>query len=337
MTLQPISIHRVGLHLLRATRAIVAIVVSLVTPSASWGQAYPSHPIRMLVGDSPGGGTDLAARIIAPKLGEALGQQFVVENRPGGTGAIAATTVSKAAPDGYTLFLGNNGSLVMNPVLQPNLLYDPLKSFAGIAPIGSIPFTVALHPSVAVRNLRELIDLVRSQPGKFSYASAGNGTVPQLIGEWIKSVAGIQLTHIPYKGGAASTQDVVAGHVPIGVIAVSIAAPHARAGRLNVLAVSSPKRLAFEPAWPTIEETGFPGLSASVWFALVAPASVPNEVASQLTAAANRVLKLPEVNERFNAIGASVIGGTAEELNAMIRTELQSYERMVRQFNIRLD
>jgi tripartite-type tricarboxylate transporter receptor subunit TctC len=337
MTLQPMSIHRAGLRRLFATLAIIAIAILLVEPNASLAQAYPSQPVRMVVGDAPGGVTDLAARIIAPKFGEALGQQFIVENRPGGTGAIAATTVSKAAPDGYTLFLGNNGSLVMNPILQPNLLYDPLKSFAGIALISSIPFTVAVHPSVAVRDLRELIDLVKSQPGKFSYASAGNGTIPQLIGEWIKFVAGIQLTHIPYKGGAASTQDVVAGHVPIGVIAVSIAAPHARAGRLNVLAVSSPRRLAFEPTWPTIEETGFPGLNASVWFALVAPASVPNEVASQLSAAANRVLKLPDVNERFNAIGASVMGGTAEELNAMMRTELQSYERMVRQFNIRLD
>ena len=299
-------------------------------------QSYPSQSVRMIVGDPPGGVTDLAARIIQTKLAESLGQQVIIENRPGGTGAIAATLVARATPDGYTLFMSNSGSLVMNPFLQPNLQYDPIKSFTHVAPISASAFAVAVHPSVPAKDLRELIALVRESPDKFSYASSGNGTVPQLLGEWIKSVAKVTITHVPYKGGAAAMQDLVAGHIPIGMVAVSAAQPNARAGRIRVLAVSTTKRLPFELTWPTIEET-FPGVTSTLWVGLVAPAGTPREVVLRLNGAIQRILREADIRERFNAAGAEVMPGPPEGLLNLIRDESQSYLPLVRQLNIRSD
>jgi tripartite-type tricarboxylate transporter receptor subunit TctC len=315
----------------------LTVFVFVFGSNESSAQPYPSHPVRVLVGVAPGGVTDLAARIILVKVGEKLGQQFVVDNRPGGSGVIAASAGAKAAPDGYTLYMGNIADMAVNPALQPNLPYDPLKDFAPVAAISDTALTLAVHPSVAAKDLRQLIDLVKSQPGKIAFASAGNGTVPQLVGEWLNHAAGMKMIHVPYKGGGPSTQDVVAGHVPVGVIAVSAATPHARAGRLRVLGVSTEKRLAFQPDWPTIAESGFPGFNASVWVALFAPAATPKEIVSLLNAEVNRVLKLPEVRERFNAQGADVLGGSAEELGGLVRADLQRFGRMVREFNIRAD
>ncbi len=315
----------------------LAVFVSLIASNEASAQPYPSHPVRVLVGVAPGGVTDLAARIIFVKLAESLGQQFIVDNRPGGSGVIAASAGAKAAPDGYTLYMGNIADMAVNPALQPKLPYDPVKDFAPVAPISDTALTLAVHPSVPAQNLRQLIELVKSQPGKVAFASAGNGTVPQLVGEWLNHAAGIKMIHIPYKGGGPSTQDVVAGHVPVGVIAVSAATPHARAGRLRVLGVSTAQRLSFQPDWPTIAESGFPGFNASVWVALFAPAATPKEIISLLNTEVNRVLKLPDVRERFNAQGADVLGGSPEALNALVRADLQRFGRMIREFDIRAD
>lgn len=300
-------------------------------------QRFPSQTVRLVVGDAAGGVTDLAARILAPRLSDALGQPVIVDNRPGGTGAIAASFVAKAAPDGHTLFLGNNGSLVMNPVLQPNLAYDPGRDFAPVAALSSIPYVIVVHPSSAARDLNELLAMARAQPGKISYATPGNGTIGQLLGDWIKHQAGADLSHVPFKGGAAATTAVVGGHVPVGFLAVSSVTQHVKAGRLRMLGVSSARRLGFEPDWPTISEAGVPGVNASVWLALLAPAATPIPVVSRLNADVNKVLALPEVREALNGQGAVVLGGTPEALTAMVKSETGTFTRMVRDFNIRLD
>jgi tripartite-type tricarboxylate transporter receptor subunit TctC len=324
--------RRIRLHL-----AALMTLTCVTAAQQALAQQYPTRPVRLLVGVAPGGVTDLAARIIAPKLGQALGQTFIVENRPGASGAIAATAAAKAAPDGYTLFLGNVADMAVNPALQPSLAYDTLKDFVAVAPVSNTALTVVVHPSVPANDLRGLIALAKAQPGKLSFATAGNGTVNQLVGEWIKHDAGIQMIHVPYKGGGPSTQDVLAGHVPIGVIAVSAARAHVHGGRLKLLGVSTAQRLSFEPGWPTIAESGFPGFNASVWVGLFAPASVPKPIVARLSAEMNRILKMPEVRDLFNAQGADVLTGTPEELTAMMRADRQRYGRMVQDFDIHMD
>ncbi len=317
--------------------AFFAASLSLVPTGVAAADPYPSRPVRVLVGVASGGVTDLAARIISPKLGEHLGQPLIVDNRPGAGGAIAAGAGAKAAADGYTLYMGNIADMAVNPALQPDLPYDVLKDFAAVAPISDTALTIAVHPSVPARDMRELINLAKAQPGKLSFASAGNGTVPQLVGEWINHAAGIRMTHVPYKGGGPSTQDVVAGHVPVGVLAVSAASPHSRAGRLRILGVTTAKRLSFQPDWPTVAESGFPGFDASVWVALFAPAAVPKEIVLRLNTEVNRVLALPDVREHFIAQGADVLGGSPEQLSTMVKHDFERYGRMVRDFDIRLD
>jgi tripartite-type tricarboxylate transporter receptor subunit TctC len=308
-----------------------------LAPAAGFAQSFPAQPVRIVVGDAAGGVTDLAARIVAPRLADALGQPVIVDNRPGGTGAIAAVFVAKAAADGYTLFLGNNGSLVMNPVLQPGLLYEPTRDFTPVVAVSSIPYALVAHPSTATKDLKELLALARAQPGKIAYATPGNGTIGQLLGDWIKHQAGVDLSHVPFKGGAAATTAVVGGHVPVALLAVSSVTQHVRAGRLRMLGVSSAQRLSFEPDWPTLSEAGASGVNASVWLALLAPAATPPAVVTRLNTEVNRVLRLPEVRDALSAQGAVALGGAPDALSAMIKTESGSFTRMAREFNIRLD
>jgi tripartite-type tricarboxylate transporter receptor subunit TctC len=303
----------------------------------SMAQAYPARPVTIVVPNPPGGVADLAARMIAPKLSEALGQQVLVDNRPGGSGSIALGLVSRAKPDGYTLLMGTIADLSIHPLLMPTVPYDTQKDFAPIVSVSSTALTIAVHPSVTANNLRELVAQAKVDPKKFAYASSGNGTINHVVGEWFAHDAGIEMNHIPYKGGGPAAQDVIAGHVPVGIIAVSAAKPNVTAGRLKVLGVSTAKRLPFEPNWPTIAESGFPNLSASLWVALLAPANVPKEVVARLNTEVNTILKSAEVRNKFHAQGADVLGGTPEDLASTIRSDRQRYGRMLKDYDIRID
>jgi tripartite-type tricarboxylate transporter receptor subunit TctC len=300
-------------------------------------QAYPARPVTIIVPNPPGGVADLAARMIAPKLTEALGQQVVVDNRPGAGGSIALGVVSRAKGDGYTLLMGTIADVSIHPMLLPTVPYDTQKDFAPIVPVSSTALTIAVHPSVTAKNLRELAAQAKADPAKFAYASAGNGTLNQVVGEWFRHDAGIKINHIPYKGGGPATQDVIAGHVPIGILTVSAAKPNVTVGRLKVLGVSTARRLPFEPNWPTIAEPGFPNFNASIWVGLLAPASVPKEIVAKLNAEVNKILKSADVRNKFHAQGADVLGGTPEDLSATIRSDRQRYGRMLKDYNIRLD
>lgn len=321
----------------RRLATALMLLVAGAFGAAATAEDYPSRPITIIVPNPPGGVADLAARMIQPKLSEALKQQVLVENRPGAGGALALGAVTKAKPDGHTLLMGTIADISIHPLLMPSVPYDTLKDFAPIVGVSSTALTVSVHPSVPARTLREFIDLAKAAPGKYSYASAGNGTLNQVVGEWIAHDAGIKITHIPYKGGAPSTQDVIAGHVPAGIIAASAAKPNAAAGRLRVLAVSSAQRLPFEPSWPTVAEQGFPNFNASIWVGLLAPAAVPKELVAKINTEVNKILKSAEVRDRFHTQGADVLGGTPEELAATIRADRQRYARMVKDYNIQLD
>jgi tripartite-type tricarboxylate transporter receptor subunit TctC len=323
------------------TRRRVASALILLASAGfavdSMAQAWPARPVTIIVPNPPGGVADLAARLIAPKLSEALGQQVLVDNRPGAGGSIALGVVSKSKPDGYTLLMGTIADVSIHPMLMPSVPYDTQKDFAPIVPVSSTALTIAVHPSVTANNLRELAAQAKADPTKFAYASAGNGTLNQVVGEWFAHDAGIKMNHIPYKGGGPATQDVIAGHVPIGILAVSAAKPNVTAGRLKVLGVSTAKRLPFEPNWPTIAESGFPNFNASIWVGLLAPAAVPKDVVAKVNAEVNKILNSSEVRNKFHAQGADVLGGTPEDLAATIRGDRQRYGRMLKDYDIRLD
>jgi tripartite-type tricarboxylate transporter receptor subunit TctC len=313
----------------------LCIGIALATVSeAGIAQQYPTRPVRILVGNAPGGVTDIAARVITPRLSQLLGQSFVVDNRPGATGAIAGRTVAKAIPDGYTLLMGNVADMAVNPLLMKDLGYDTIRDFMPISTISNTTLTIAVNPSVPARTLPELIALAKAKPRTLSFASAGNGTVNQIVGEWINHAAGIEMLHIPYKGGGPATADVLAGQVPIGVLSISNTRQLAHLGKLRVLATSSAQRTTFEPTWPTVAESGFPGFDASVWVAIFAPANTPSAVTNVLSSAISQILRRPDVIADFNEQGAEVMGGSPAELSALMRNDRERYGRMLAEFNI---
>lgn len=312
----------------------------LILAAAAFGaqaQEYPAKPVRVLVGVPPGGVTDLAARLVLPRVAETLGQTFVIENRPGAIGSLAGRVVATAPADGYTLLMGSSADMAIGPSLLRDLPHDTQKDFTGVAPVSSTAMTISAHPSLPANTIPELIRLAKAKPGSLAYASAGNGTVNHIVGEWFKNVAGVSITHVPYRGGGPATQDLLAGQVPLGMIAVSNATPLVKAGKLKVLAVTSGKRVPFQPDWPTVAEAGFPDFHATVWVALFAPAGTPREVIARLNREVNAALKLPEIRERFNTQGAEVTGGSPEDLNNLLRDDAARYARLIQQFGIKVD
>ncbi len=318
------------------TLALIAATLLIAGPQAS-AQGYPNKPVRVLVGVPPGGVTDLGARIVFNRLGEVMNQSFVIENRPGAIGSLAGRVVLKSPADGYTLLMGSSADMAIGPSLLRDMPHDPLKDFTGVVPVSSTAMTISAHPSLAANTIAELIQLAKAKPGTLSYASAGNGTVNHIVGEWFKSVAGVDITHVPYRGGGPATQDAVAGQIPLAAIAVSNATPVVKAGKLKVLAVTSAKRVPFQPDWPTVAEAGFPEFDATVWVAVFAPTGTPTDVIARLNSEINRVLKSPDVRERFNSQGAEVTGGTPEDLNRLLRDDAARYAKLIKQFGIKLD
>ena len=313
-----------------------AALLCAIGPEAR-AQGYPSKPVRVLVGVPPGGVTDLAARIVFNRLSEMKGQSFVIENRPGAIGSLAGRVVLKSPADGYTLLMGSSADMAIGPSLLRDMPHDTLKDFTGVVPVSSTAMTLSAHPSLPANTIPELIQLAKARPGALSYASAGNGTVNHIVGEWFKSVAGVDITHVPYRGGGPATQDLIAGQVPLATIAVSNATPFVKAGKLKVLAVTSGKRVPFQPDWPTVAEAGFPQFDATVWVAVFAPAGTPADVISWLNGEINGILKSPDIRDRFHSQGAEVTGGTPEALNTLLRQDSARYAQLIKQFGIKLD
>lgn len=321
------------LRLIRLGTAALAVVAVAVGAQPR----YPDKPVRIIVPSTPAGVLDNVARTLALRLADRLGQQIVINNKGGAGGNIGAEAAARSPADGYTLFIGFNATHGANLALFGKLAYDPVADFAPISLLAAVPNIISVHPSVPVNSLAELVALAKSQPGKLSYASSGNGTSTHLAAELFKAAAGIDMLHTPYKGSSPAVADVIAGQVPVLVDSVSSSAAQIKAGKLKALATTSPKRLAVLPDLPTVAESGYPGFQSTAWVGLLAPAGTPRPVIERLHAAVIEVMALPETRERMAAFGAETTTSTPEEFAAHIHSELVRLGKIVRDAQIRIN
>jgi len=317
-------------------RCAVAIVVtgSAVTAGA---QGYPSKPIRIIAAQSPGGGTDLFARMLGQKMTEAWKQTVIVENRPGAGGTIGNEVTAKSAPDGYTLLLATAGQMVINQSLYPNSGQDPIRDLAAITLFATSPLLLVTHPSVPARSVRELVALAKSAPNRLNHGSGGGGSPAHLAAELFKSLAGIQMTHVPFKGVAPSVLAVVAGQIDLTFATIAATLPQVKAGRLRALAVSTPRRSQIVPDIPTIAEAGVPGYEVTTWFGVFGPAALPKDIVAKVDAEVARILRLPDVRERLYNDGAEPGNLTNDEFNAFIRADAARWAKLIKATGIKGD
>ena len=324
-------------------RVFCVVAVALLAPlavaqaaSTSSGPAYPEKPIRMILAVPAGATPDVTARLVMPGLSQLLGQPLVADNRGGAGGLIGAELAAKAAPDGYTLFISSPGALTILPHLR-KVPYDTLKDFAPVTLISVGPFVLITHSSVPVKTVKELIALARAQPGKLNYASAGNGVANHLAMELFKQMAGVDIVHVPYKGAPQAVTDVLAGHMNMMFNSIAPIIAHIRAGRVQVLGISSSKRSSQMPDVPTISEAGVPGYEAENWFGLFAPARTPQRIVARLNEAVVKIVRSPEIQAQFTALGADAVGNSPEEFAAFVRRDMERYARVVKLSGAKLD
>jgi len=316
--------------------ARIAITVALAAIAASVSaQPYPTKPVRMLVGYAAGGGADALARIVAGKLSEVLGQQVVVDNRPGAGATLAAEAVARAAPDGYTLHFADTAILIA-PSIYAKVAYDPVQSFAPVGSVASLPLVFVANPSVPAATARELIALLKANPAKYSYGSSGVGTVHHLAFELFKKQAGVDTVHIPYKGAAPIVPDLVSNQIPLAIISATPALAQAKTGKLRPIALSSPVKLASAPDWPVMADT-LPGFDASPRLFVLAPAETPTPIVAQLNAGLKQILGLPDVLEAFDKQGATATWNTPEALRSEIAAEIRKWSTIAKESGAKLD
>jgi tripartite-type tricarboxylate transporter receptor subunit TctC len=315
-----------------------SIAVSLtVLSSAVCAQTFPSKPIRIIVAFPPGGGTDIVARMVAPRLGEALGTQVIVDNRAGAQGVVGTEIVAKAPPDGHTLFMGTLGNLSVNTALYGSKLpFNIERDFAPITQVVDVTFIQMIHPSLPAKNPRELIALAKSQPGVMNYYSSGSGGAPHLAAEMFNALAGVRTTHVPYKGSAPGQTDLMAGQVQLGYDSIVQSLPFVKAGKLRALAVLGTKRSPVMPELPPMRDF-LPGYALTNWFALVVPAATPAEIRTRLNAEVVKILRSQEIKERLVGLGAEPVGSSQEEFGAFIKAETAKWGKVIRDANIKAD
>ena len=314
---------------------VIALVVLGATPALA--QTYPTKPIHILVPYAPGGIADIASRILGAKLTEAWGQQVLVENKPGGNGFIAMTAAAKAAPDGYTVVMATGGDVAINPAMFKDMPYDVQRDLAPIATVSDAPLVLAVHGATPYKTVAEVIAAARAQPGRISVATPGNGSINQIVLEWMALNTGTQFQHIPYKGGAPAAAALAAGDIPVGILASSSVAPHVKSGRVRVLAVTMAKRSKLIPEWPTLQEEGVKEVDASNWTALFAPKATAQPIIDKLNAEAVKILNMPDVKERFAGGGVDTIPSSAAELDARVKQDFQRFKAIIQKANIRPD
>jgi tripartite-type tricarboxylate transporter receptor subunit TctC len=319
----------------RAAGALAMACSVLVAPALHAAVAtYPSKPIRLIVPFAPGGGNDTVARTVAQRLSSALGQPVVVDNRPGAGGVLGAELAAKAPADGYTLFLGGVGSHAINPNLQRNMPYDPLRDFAPVSLIAAAPLIIVVHPSLPVKSVPDLIALAKSKPGALNYASNGNGSSSHLAAAMFESMTGTRMVHVPYKGLSPALQDLVTGQVQLMFSSVVGILPQVNAGKLRAIAVTSTNRLPLVPDLPTVAESGVPQYQSSSWYGILAPAGTPRDVVERLNSEIVRAVRDPEVQKVLASDGAVPIGSTPDEFAAHIRGELERLGKVIREARI---
>jgi len=307
--------------------ALAAALLAVAVQAAA--QPYPSRPIRMVVPLSPGGFADTPARMITPRLSEALGQQVFVENKPGAGATIGTEFVAKSKPDGYTLLFTGTPH-VISPALYKNLPYDPLKDFEPIIHVAAGPYVLVVNPQLPVRSVQELIAAAKAQPGRIDYASSGNGSAQHLVSALFASMAGIELNHVPYKGSGPAMQDLLGGQVKVSFAGIPNVMPHVKAGKLRALAVSTPKRSPDLPDIPTVAEAGVPGYDATLWLVILAPLGTPNEIVQKLYAETEKVLRNPEVQQQIATTGVEVSIIGPRELPEFMRRESDKWIKVAR-------
>jgi tripartite-type tricarboxylate transporter receptor subunit TctC len=319
-------------------RAVFIALLALVPfTSAAQAPAFPSKPVTLVVPVAPGGILDAVARMLAPEMAKQLGQPVVVDNKAGASGNIGATHVARSAPDGYTLLVGYSMFHVGNPSMFKNLAWDPIRDFSSVAMVAVSPHVIAVHPSVPVHTLQELVDLAKKEPGKLNYASPGSGSVPHVGMELFKQQAGIDVMHVPYKGAGPMMQDVIAGQVQMTVATPPSLLGFVQTGRVRALAVAAKTRHPLMPDVPTTAEAGYPSFVLEAWVALFAPAGTPRPVIEKLTAAASEALKAPEVVERARATGMAIRFMPPAELDATVKADLAYWSNVIRNAKITAD
>ena len=328
----PASLGAAAVAMLQSLFLAGALLAFAASPS--FAQAYPAKPIRILVGFAPGGAMDIVARTVGQKMAASLGQPVFIENKPGAGSNIAIRQLIDSPPDGYTVMLVANG-LTANPLLYTQQPFDPNTDVVPISLVARLPVVIAANAKSEFSTLEKVIAASKSRPGSVNYGSPGSGSTPHLAAELFARGAGIELAHVPYKGGAPAIADVLGGQLPLVAVNAIEVLPHVKAGKLRVLAAMSAQRVSTMPDAPTIAESGFPGFEASVWHAFIAPKGTPPAVVAKLNAEIHKALADPEVRERLAALGAEVSPGTPQELATLVRTEHERYGRLIREANIK--
>jgi len=309
----------------------------VAAPVATQAQQYPTKPVRIIVAFPPGGGTDIVARIVGQRLSEGYGHQVIVDNRAGAAGVIGTELAARSAPDGYTWFMATMGNVSVNRHLYAKMAVDPLKDLAPVTNVVAVHFVMVAHPSLPARNVKELIALARARPGQITFSSSGAGGAPHLAGELLKSMAHIELVHVPYKGSGPSFIDLLGGQISLTCDSQVQALPYIKAGKLNALAVLGKRRSAQLPNVPTVDESGLPGYELTNWFGLLVPAATPRELVSRIHADVTKALQQKDVRERLTDMGTDVIGNTPQQFGAFIEAESAKWAKVIKEAHIRAE
>jgi tripartite-type tricarboxylate transporter receptor subunit TctC len=316
---------------------LMLCVAALLPWGAAWPQTYPAKPIRFIVPFPAGGGADIFARLIGRKLGENMGQQFVVDNRAGASGIIGCEAVARAAPDGYTLLMGTTGTHTTNPAVFSKLPYDPLRDFAPVSLVAESPFLLLVHPSLPVANLKELIAFARARPGQLTYASSGTGSSSHLGFELFNLMAGIKGVHVPYKGLPPATLDTISGYVTMTWNSITASMPYLKNRQLKALGIGSARRSTLLPDIPTISEAGLPGFELGSWYGIFAPAGTSPDIVRRLRTEVVKAVNDPGLKDQFAALSAEPVGSTPEEFTVVLKQDLAKWAKVARQANVRAD
>ena len=311
-------------------------VAALAAPQAL-AQHFPTKPVRIIVAFPPGGGTDIVARVVGAKLAEGWGQQVIVDNRAGASGVIGTEAAARAAPDGYTWLMGTMGNLTVNQHLYPKMAVDPQRDLTALTQVVAVHFVMVAHPSLPANSVKELVALAKARPGQISYSSSGPGGAPHLGGELLKSIARIDLLHVPYKGSGPSFTDLLGGQVSLTFDSLVQSLPYIKSGRLKALAVLGSRRSVLLPQTPTVAESGVPGYALTNWFGLVVPAATPRELIARLHGDVARVLGHSEIRDKLQSMGADAIGSRPDEFGAFMRAETAKWAKVVKEANIRAE
>ena len=317
--------------------AAVTATIGCGAAAAATSDAYPTRPIRIIVAYTPAGTTDILARLIGQKMTEKWGQSVIVENRPGANGNIGTEIAARATPDGYTILMATAATHSINNTLYPKLSWHAERDFAPVSLVAVVPNLLVVNNALPAKSVKDLIAYAKANPGKLTFGSPGIGATAHLSMELFKTLTGTSMVHVPYKGSAGVLADVTGGQIQLAMDNIPVYLPQAKAGKIRALAVSSPKRAAAAPDIPTVAEAGVPGFEALSWFGLVAPAKTPPATVSKLAAETQRILKLPDVNERIVALGAQPVGGTPQEYAAFIKSEIQKWQKVIRSAGVKIE